>query len=212
MNLSQTTGAFIHNATAAKGNYRPCLVYAEISTKNVPFLPLEAGQGVIAATDGYRLHISRITLNGSLGLVSVLKNGKEWATVAAPDDMGNFPDYNVCIPVHNLTTGPLLDWPTISEATAKGLSNAGVWATLVEREGEVHFTGFHTSGSASIKQQAAAGALRLNPLYTAQAIGASAKPFASFSLNISPQRPVCFHSENGDNLAVVVADAIPDYT
>lgn len=212
MNINTKTGKFISDALDAT-KIRPMLAHAEISTKNVPGLPLREGEGVIAATDGYRVHISIVTLNGAMGVVGLAKVDKEWTTIPPkPDTDGRrYPDYCAIIPTHNLTTAPLVDWPTISESTAKGLAKAEIWGTFkADTEGEkIRFTGFHKYGSASMKNETAFGAIIINPLYVQQAIaGMTNKLYMAFDTTRTGMRPVKIFSDNG-NLAVLNAGQPP---
>lgn len=217
MNLSPTTGKFINDATAAIAN-RPMFTHAEISQKHIPGLPLDEGEGVIAATDGFRMHISIVTLDGAMGVVGLAKAGKGrigfgWATIPPSEATEGlrYPDYCACIPIHNLTTAPLLDWPTINETTAKGLAKAEVWGTFkADHEGtQIRFTGFHKFNSYSLKNETAFGAVMLNPLYVQQAIaGMTDRLYMAFDTDRTGMRPVKIFSDNG-NLAVLMAAQPP---
>lgn len=212
MNLDTNTGKFISSALSDNAA-RPMLTHAEISQKNIPGLPLDDGQGVVAATDGFRLHISTVILNGAMGVVGLAKAGKEYVTIPPSADTEGlrYPDYCVAIPVRNLTTAPLEDWPTtISETTAKGLAKANVWATFKAADNVMRFTGFHAAPGHSLISETTFGAVLLNPLHVRQAVAGMGNGtlYMAFDADRTGMRPVKIFSDNG-NLAVVMAGQPP---
>lgn len=213
MKLSSETGKFISLALCDNFS-RPTLTHAHIREDAPPGMTLEEGQGVIASTDGIRLHISKITLGDERGLVSLSQmtqwpdtRSRTWVVTPSTLDT-NYPIYDHIIPSPELGLAPLLGWPNIDEATARKLNALRISALIVYSpdQQEFRFAGFYNEYSLTLPGATSGKGKRLvNPLYLRQALNCLGNDTQmTFDAEKEKPGPVKLMGGNGD-MAVIMS-------
>jgi hypothetical protein len=209
MFVDKKIGAFI-DAARATNDTRPVLTRVEVSTQPVPYLPIEEGQCILSATDGYRMHTHIAQQNGASGICHLAKQGRE-SYIATPDPDyldQRYPDYRAIFPQHGEWL-IVTDWPKdLTVATAKGMAKALLAATFAPKNGNLRFTGFLPIGSYSYTKRMETGGITMNAQFAAQAMMIPST--SGYNVNFTaPNRPLIFRPLSDMGALAVVSPYLP---